>query len=90
MLIREHYLHQIRPFIVVATIMTTVSTRGDVVYENDFTTRTTSDLPPDGEWSEYRYGKGVALAYNFDCAGGTEKYYDRPKDQATLWREFCG
>lgn len=60
--------------IVMATMMTIASARGDVVYENDFATRTTSDLPPDGEWSEYRYGKGVALAYNFENQSSLNRY----------------
>ena len=60
--------------IVMATMMATASACGDVVYENDFATRTTSDLPPDGEWSEYRYGKGVALAYNFENQPSLNRY----------------
>ena len=57
-----------------ATMMTTALASVDVVYENDFATRTTSDLPPDGEWSEYRYGKGVALAYNFENQPSINRY----------------
>ena len=51
------------------------------LYVNDFSTRTTYDLPPGAAWTIFKYTPGIPLADNYECRGiasGSNLYYTRP------------
>ena len=53
----------------------------DVLYENDFSTRTTYDLPPGAAWATFKYTPGIPLADNYERLGlveGNNGWYTRP------------
>jgi hypothetical protein len=45
----------------------------DVLYENDFSTRTSGE-PHSSAWATYEYDKGGPLAYDFDSSKLTDRY----------------
>ena len=49
------------------------ATATDILYENDFSTRT-SAAAPRSVWAEYEYDKGGPLAYDFDSSTMADRY----------------
>ena len=53
----------------------------DVLYENDFSTRTSGDLPPGAAWTRFKYTPGIPLADNYEAWGlapDSNAWYTRP------------
>ena len=53
----------------------------DVLYENDFSTRTSGDLPPGAAWTVFKYTPGIPLADNYEAWGlapDSNAWYTRP------------
>ena len=58
-----------------------VADTAGLLYENDFSTRTTYDLPPGAAWTKFKYTPGIPLAYNYERWGlveGNNGWYTRP------------
>ena len=70
--------------IVAVGICSPISSSADTsepVYVNDFSTRTSFDLPPGAAWTRFKYTPGIPLADNYVAMGLTATangWYTRP------------
>ena len=55
------------------TLLNATPPVGDIVYQNDFTVRTSAEKLS-SVWAEYKYDKGGPLAYDFDSGTMSDRY----------------
>ena len=68
-------------FVAVSVGLASAANSAELVYQNDFSTRTSGDLPPGVAWTRFKYTPGIPLADNYEAQGlaaNSGAWYTRP------------